>query len=159
MFGLVDHDQVAFKTRLHKLAAGAGPRNLVHCCFPSLSLPSLKMEVSPPPTPRKTVQRRQSTTPSRRLPPRASVSRFATPPVRGPAEKLSTVADEDEVEVASTSMDVDGANELMDRILKSETVFAKSAELQVTFYSHLPGEVKQVLRNAGMFALSLWGVK
>ncbi|TCD68905.1 hypothetical protein EIP91_009455 [Steccherinum ochraceum] len=112
------------------------------------------METSPPPTPRRTVRRdhsRQSTTPIRRIAPRASsskpVSRFATP-ARG-AERLSSVADEEE---AGSNMDVDGANELMDRILKSETVFAKSSELQVTFYSHLPTEVKQVLRNADFYA-------
>ncbi|KAH8107113.1 Non-repetitive/WGA-negative nucleoporin C-terminal-domain-containing protein [Cristinia sonorae] len=110
------------------------------------------METSPPPTPRKTVQRqysRQSTTPVRRLAPRAStsrpVSRFATP---ARSDRLSVVADDDEV--ASSGMDVDG-DDLMDRILKSETVFAKSAEMQVTFYSHLPGEVKQVLRNADFY--------
>ena len=111
------------------------------------------MDTSPPPTPRRTVQRqnsRQSTPPVRRIAPRASsskpVSRFATP-ARG-SERLSAVADEEEA--ASSSMDVDGTDGLMDRILKSETIFAKSTELQVTFYSHLPGEVKQVLRNAGM---------
>lgn len=112
------------------------------------------METSPPPTPRRTVQRqhsRQTTTPVRRIAPRAGsskpVSRFATPARGAGAKRLSSVVDADEI--ASNGMDVDGADELMDRILKSETIFAKSTELQVTFYSHLPGEVKQVLRNAG----------
>ncbi|THH33962.1 hypothetical protein EUX98_g282 [Antrodiella citrinella] len=117
------------------------------------------MELSPPPTPRRTVQRqlsRQSTTPVRRLAPRASsskpASRFATPArAHLDRDRLSSVPDHDEDEVASSNMDVDGTGELMDRILKSETVFAKSTELQVTFYSHLPGEVKQVLRSADYY--------
>lgn len=35
--------------------------------------------------------------------------------------------------------------------LKAETVYAKSEELKVVFYAHLPMEVKQVLRNAGTY--------
>ena len=48
------------------------------------------------------------------------------------------------------SMDVDDASEIIvDRALKLETIFAKSDELQVSFYAHLPVEVKLLLRNAG----------
>ena len=46
------------------------------------------------------------------------------------------------------SMQVD-EEDLVERGLKFETLFAKSAELQVVFYAHLPAEVKLVLRNAG----------
>lgn len=157
MFVRVDRDQDAFLTRLFLNRSFQLHAFALFIGLPSPETLSLfsrlyrTMETSPPPTPRRTVRRdhsRQSTTPIRRIAPRASsskpVSRFATP-ARG-AERLSSVADEEE---AGSNMDVDGANELMDRILKSETVFAKSSELQVTFYSHLPTEVKQVLRNAG----------
>ncbi|KAJ3533367.1 hypothetical protein NM688_g7291 [Phlebia brevispora] len=48
------------------------------------------------------------------------------------------------------SMDVD-EEEGVERGLKFETIFAKSEELQVTFYAHLPAEVKLVLRNADFY--------
>lgn len=48
------------------------------------------------------------------------------------------------------NMDVDDASEIIiERGLKFETIFAKSEELQVSFYAHLPAEVKLLLRNAG----------
>ncbi|KAH9934994.1 uncharacterized protein B0H18DRAFT_1082732 [Fomitopsis serialis] len=43
-------------------------------------------------------------------------------------------------------MDLDDETEI--RGLKPETIFAKSPELTATFYSHLPVEVKQVLKTA-----------
>ncbi len=46
-------------------------------------------------------------------------------------------------------MEIDEGAEVFERGLKFETIFAKSEELQVTFYAHLPAEVKLVLRNAG----------
>lgn len=157
MFVRVDRNHDAFLTRLFLFSVLAAERFALFIGLPSPETLYHTMETSPPPTPRKTVRRdhsRQSTTPIRRIAPRASsskpVSRFATP-ARG-AERLSSVADEEE---AGSNMEVDGANDLMDRILKSETIFAKSSELQVTFYSHLPTEVKQVLRNAGTRTICL----
>lgn len=50
-------------------------------------------------------------------------------------------------------MEVDESNaELgLERILKSEAIFAKSEELQATFYAHIPAEVRLVFRNAGKY--------
>lgn len=45
-------------------------------------------------------------------------------------------------------MDVDETQELFDRVAKSEAIFAKSSEMQVSFYAHLPEEVTKILRNA-----------
>ena len=36
-----------------------------------------------------------------------------------------------------------------ERGLRQDTIFAKSEEMSVTFYGHLPAEVKHVLKNAG----------
>lgn len=55
---------------------------------------------------------------------------------------------------AQEGMDVDqdAADEIIvERGLKFETIFAKSDQLQVTFYAHLPTEVKLLLRNAGVY--------
>lgn len=49
----------------------------------------------------------------------------------------------------SVGMDVDDEEDGVERGLRFEAIFAKSAELQVTFYAHLPAEVKLVLRHAG----------
>lgn len=47
-------------------------------------------------------------------------------------------------------MDVDeGGIAIFERSLRPDTVFAKSDELLVALHSHLPTEVKQVLRVAG----------
>lgn len=51
-------------------------------------------------------------------------------------------------------MDVDDDDEI--RGLKPETIFAKSPELTATFYSHLPVEVKQVLKSAGERVITEW---
>ena len=44
-------------------------------------------------------------------------------------------------------MDVD-EEDIVERGLKFVDTFAKSEEMQVMFYAHLPAEVKLVLRNA-----------
>lgn len=44
-------------------------------------------------------------------------------------------------------MDVD--EDMMHEHTKNENLFAKSSELTAAFYSHLPVEVKQILKNAG----------
>ncbi len=51
-----------------------------------------------------------------------------------------------------SGMDVDerGSEFGSERVLKADTIFAKSEEMQVTFYAHLPEEVKRVLRSAGV---------
>ena len=45
-------------------------------------------------------------------------------------------------------MDVD-AEEQTERGLKPQTIFAKSEELEVSLFAHLPSEVKLALKNAG----------
>lgn len=101
------------------------------------------------PAPRRTVARH---TPTRQSPPvrrrRASQtpgpSRLATPHIARHHDRLSSVRDD---ESERSGMDVDDDDEI--RGLKPETIFAKSPELTATFYSHLPVEVKQVLKSAG----------
>ena len=48
-------------------------------------------------------------------------------------------------------MDVDETQELFDRIAKTDAIFAKSNEMQVSFYAQLPEEVTRILRNASMW--------
>ena len=48
-----------------------------------------------------------------------------------------------------SGMDVDEDPVMSERVSKVETVFAKSDELLVSFYTHLPLEVTQSLKNAG----------
>jgi hypothetical protein len=88
-------------------------------------------------------------------------SRFTTP-ARNVQEgnRLQTVMDDASYFRASSSgaggMDVDDENTslIFERAIRSETVFAKNQQMAVSFYSHLPAEVKQVLKNAGqIFAL------
>lgn len=63
-------------------------------------------------------------------------------------ERLSYVGENESM----GSMDVDDLSEsIVDRGLKPETIFAKSDELQVSFYAHLPAEVKLLLRNADFY--------
>ncbi|TFY65035.1 hypothetical protein EVJ58_g2238 [Rhodofomes roseus] len=100
------------------------------------------------PAPRRTVARH---TPTRQSPPvrrkRTSQtpgpSRLATPYAGRHPDRLSSVVDD---ESEKSGMDVDDDTEI--RGLKPETIFAKSPELTATFYSHLPVEVKQVLKTA-----------
>ena len=108
-------------------------------------------------TPRRTVYQRaqlREATPPYALTPRrvhryggstANSSRYTTP-VRATSKRATSVRDD--VSEAGMSMQVD-EEDLVERGLKFETLFAKSAELQVVFYAHLPAEVKLVLRNAG----------
>ena len=96
-------------------------------------------DISPP-----VVRRRSAVPTGNALAAGRGRSRMATP-VRAP-ERLSSVGENESV----GSMDVDDASEIVvDRALKLETIFAKSDELQVSFYAHLPVEVKLLLRNAG----------
>jgi nuclear pore complex protein Nup133 len=104
---------------------------------------------SPPP-------RRKNRPPSRQAalePPPRRVGRYAgskpasrlPTPARG-VEQSSSVKDD----VTVGSMDVDEDTiQPQERILRQDTVFAKSEEVLVTFHGHLPTEVKHVLKNAG----------
>jgi hypothetical protein len=58
-----------------------------------------------------------------------------------------------EDEYPDPDMDVDErASEFgQDRALRTDTIFAKSEEMEVTFYAQLPEEVKGVLKSAGLF--------
>ncbi|CAL1704556.1 unnamed protein product [Somion occarium] len=100
-----------------------------------------------PPTPRRTVPRRSTpgATPPpprrRRMPSSKQPSRFATP-VRAPSFREDSVL---------SGMDVDEESELYEHATKSEIIFSKSDEMQVTFYAHLPAEVKQILHNANFY--------
>jgi nuclear pore complex protein Nup133 len=103
---------------------------------------------SPPP-------RRKNRPPSRQAvlePPPRRVGRYAgskpasrlPTPARG-VEQSSSMKDD----VTVGSMDVDDDTLPQERILRQDTVFAKSEEVLVTFHGHLPTEVKHVLKNAG----------
>lgn len=50
-------------------------------------------------------------------------------------------------------MDVDdeATSLIFERAIRTETVFAKNQQLAVSFYSNLPVEVKQILKNSGEF--------
>ncbi|EJF65900.1 hypothetical protein DICSQDRAFT_49916 [Dichomitus squalens LYAD-421 SS1] len=76
-------------------------------------------------------------------------SRLSTPARRGGV--LAPVRDDDSV-FSGSGMDVDEeGSEIYERGPRTETVFSKSREMTVTFYAHLPLEVKQALRNADFF--------
>jgi hypothetical protein len=51
----------------------------------------------------------------------------------------------------AAGMDVDDETTslIFERAIRTETVFAKSQQLAVSFYSNLPMEVKQILKNSG----------
>ena len=106
---------------------------------------------SPPP-------RRKNQPPSRQAaisPPPRRAGRLAG---SKPASRLPTPARNDQSpfiqeDVTVGSMDVDEDTlQPAERGLRQDTIFAKSEEMLVTFYGHLPAEVKHVLRNAGELA-------
>ena len=51
-------------------------------------------------------------------------------------------------------MDDEATSLIFERAIRTETVFAKSQQLAVSFYSNLPVEVKQILKNSGEFSLA-----
>lgn len=99
---------------------------------------------SPSPAPRRSTRPRQHEStpppPKRRIVVGGSrpASRFATP-VRGLERQPSH----------ASVMDVDQVEDSEIQRLSPEILYAKSKELSVSFYAHLPVEVKQVLKNAG----------
>ncbi|KAJ7285784.1 hypothetical protein C8J57DRAFT_1431461 [Mycena rebaudengoi] len=103
---------------------------------------------SPSPTPRRSARHRQlQNSPPRRN--KAPGSRLATP-------SRATPFGNDSI---ASAMDVDSVHS--DRSFQRqgiETLFAKSDEMSVSFYAHLPVEVKQVLKNADFYADAYTGV-
>ena len=51
--------------------------------------------------------------------------------------------------MAGMDVDDEGTSLIFERAIRTETVFAKSQQLAVSFYSNLPVEVKQILKNSG----------
>jgi len=51
--------------------------------------------------------------------------------------------------VAGMDVDDEATSLIFERAIRTETVFAKSQQLAVSFYSNLPVEVKQILKNSG----------
>ncbi|KAI0797979.1 hypothetical protein C8Q75DRAFT_801881 [Abortiporus biennis] len=109
---------------------------------------------SPSPAPKRRTVARPSTPPMaaiKRPRPGGSSkapSRLGTPARPGQSshqERLQSVRDDESI---LSGMDVDEGSDIFERNLRFETVFAKSEELLVSFYAHLPVEVKQILRNA-----------
>ncbi|EIW51716.1 uncharacterized protein TRAVEDRAFT_136690 [Trametes versicolor FP-101664 SS1] len=75
-------------------------------------------------------------------------SRFSTPARR---TGLAAVNDDESV-MSGSGMDVDDeSSEVVERGLRTDTVFSKSKEMTVTFYAQLPVEVKQALRSADFY--------
>lgn len=116
-------------------AASPAPRRTVH------GKRAASQELSPP-----AVARRRSVAPTGGRPAARGLSRMHTP--MRTLDRLSSARDD---ESAAEGMDVDEAADVngVERALKFDTVFAKSEEMQVSFYAHLPAEVKLILRNAG----------
>ncbi|KAJ7774888.1 hypothetical protein B0H16DRAFT_78349 [Mycena metata] len=104
---------------------------------------------SPSPTPRRSLRHRQlQNSPPKRT--KAPGSRLATPS-RGTPFGNDSIA---------SAMDVDSVVSDRSYIQRAnlETLFARSNELSVSFYAHLPVEVKQVLKNADFYADAYSGV-
>ena len=106
---------------------------------------------SPSPAPRRTSRRQHGDSPpvaSRRtkLAAGKSTSRLATP-LR--PDRLSVASQGDHASSIS-GMDVDDRSlAVSERAQKSESIFAVSEEVMVSFHAHLPVEVRQVLQTAG----------
>jgi nuclear pore complex protein Nup133 len=85
---------------------------------------------------------------------RPTSSRLTTPIRNAHESRLHSIRDDVSVSQASSSggMDIDDDNMslIFERAIRTETVFAKSQQMAVSFYSNLPVEVKQVLKNAGL---------
>jgi nuclear pore complex protein Nup133 len=94
-------------------------------------------------------RQRQLANPSTGQSSRLPTSRLTTP-VRNTA--LNRIPDDISVTSdGAVGMDVDeeAASLIFERAIRTETVFAKSQQLAVSFYSNLPVEVKQILKNSG----------
>ena len=83
-------------------------------------------------------------------------SRLPTSRLTTPARNTAPNRIPDQTSVSSDGaarMDVDdeATSLIFERAIRTETVFAKSQQLAVSFYSNLPVEVKQILKNSGEF--------
>ena len=81
-------------------------------------------------------------------------SRLPTSRLTTPARNTAPNRILDDISVSSdgaAGMDVDdeATSLIFERAIRTETVFAKSQQLAVSFYSNLPVEVKQILKNSG----------
>ena len=83
---------------------------------------------------------------------RRHTSRLESQLTSPPPQEASSMQDEGSV------MDVD--EELYERTSRTDVVFARSKQLVITYYAHLPVEVRQALRTAGelpaCYGASLW---
>lgn len=108
---------------------------------------------SPSPAPRRSVRNRPAVnSPPRRV--RVTGNSRTTPRLATPVQHLNP----NENASVLSSMDIDEASSIVtERAFArsgGETTFSKSDELSVTLYAHLPVELKQTLRSAGMHVLS-----
>ncbi|KAI0035097.1 hypothetical protein K488DRAFT_44136 [Vararia minispora EC-137] len=112
------------------------------------------------PTPRRTNRATPHLEPARTPPRRYArasssrpTSRLATPVRIQDKDRLPPVLDNaSHVSSAGASMDIDEESfPQTDREPKPDTVFAKSKEFTVSLHSHLPEEVRHLLRNADFF--------
>ena len=80
-------------------------------------------------------------------------SRLPTSRLTTPARNTvpNRVLDDISASDGAAGMDVDeeATSLIFERAIRTETVFAKSQQLAVSFYSNLPVEVKQILKNSG----------
>lgn len=81
-------------------------------------------------------------------------SRLPTSRLTTPARNTGPSRNFDDISASSdggAGMDVDdeATSLIFERAIRTETVFAKSQQLAVSFYSNLPVEVKQILKNSG----------
>lgn len=96
-------------------------------------------------------RQRQLAIPSTGQPSRLPTSRLTTPARNTVHNRVP-----DDISISSdgaAGMDVDdeATSLIFERAIRTEIVFAKSQQLAVSFYSNLPVEVKQILKNSGEF--------
>ena len=90
------------------------------------------------------------------IPSTGQSSRLPTSRLTTPARNTAPNRIPDDISISSDGaarMDVDdeATSLIFERAIRTETVFAKSQQLAVSFYSNLPVEVKQILKNSGEF--------
>ncbi|TFK76396.1 hypothetical protein BDN72DRAFT_755585 [Pluteus cervinus] len=111
--------------------------------------------------PRRTTRSRQAVASP---PPKRTTVGASRPPPRFPTpsrQNLGHAPFGARTASVASAMDIDEANSAFTERtvarLSGSTVFAKSEELTVTFYAHLPMEVKQVLKSADFYGDSYTG--
>jgi len=88
------------------------------------------------------------------IPSTGQSSRLPTSRLTTPARNTGTNRIPDDMSaysdgVAGMDVDDEATSLIFERAIRTETVFAKSQQLAVSFYSNLPVEVKQILKNSG----------